>query len=433
MPVRIYIQDHILTTSQAKQLIIAVAENHVTGVGDLMRNADAERFKQFRTTKTLLDQYRATYIQDSVFIGPASIGAFEPVQLELVRKANLATFISSILDAHGVPFSRLNQYFLEVFVPLGRRLLKWQGILLLELKTQAYISALIKCVFPPDSLLDDLFPYDLDVQILKRHPDASGLSLSEQDFVARCKARRSYLDDESTPPDAFDQLSRRYQWAGFVHELISSVRKNLYGMIGNKAGARGQVRTNKSATCVRVGPLTTDNGSMILSDPTDSASLLIDTHKTRQTSNQELELGEAVASSVLGSRVRKAWTKSEEDALLAGLSCLRGPYWSRILALHDMGGSIDDALKDRNQVQLKDKARNLKLGYLKAGKELPECLQGVTGMLENRGGVRVKAALAAARVAEAENTASRFIGSLNHGNALLNQLAFGMTTNPRET
>jgi hypothetical protein len=50
-------------------------------------------------------------------------------------------------------------------------------------------------------------------------------------------------------------------------------------------------------------------------------------------------------------------------------------------------------LKDRNQVQLKDKARNLKLWYLKTGKEVPSALQGVTGELRKRGGARARAAL----------------------------------------
>jgi hypothetical protein len=50
-------------------------------------------------------------------------------------------------------------------------------------------------------------------------------------------------------------------------------------------------------------------------------------------------------------------------------------------------------LKDRNQVQLKDKARNLKLWYLKTGKDVPQALKGVTGELRKRGGARARAAL----------------------------------------
>lgn len=68
-------------------------------------------------------------------------------------------------------------------------------------------------------------------------------------------------------------------------------------------------------------------------------------------------------------------------------------FRSQILSLYGRGGSISEVLKDRNQIQLKDKARNLKLWYLKMGNEVPACLRGVTGELRKRGGARVRAAL----------------------------------------
>jgi protein TBF1 len=67
-----------------------------------------------------------------------------------------------------------------------------------------------------------------------------------------------------------------------------------------------------------------------------------------------------------------------------GLDRVKGPYWSQILALYGAGGSIGEVLKDRNQVQLKDKARNLKLFFLKSGIEVPVYLQKVTGELKTR-------------------------------------------------
>lgn len=90
---------------------------------------------------------------------------------------------------------------------------------------------------------------------------------------------------------------------------------------------------------------------------------------------------------------RQPWKQEEEDALMAGLAEVKGPHWSQILSLYGRGGSVSEVLKDRNQIQLKDKARNLKLYYLKMGKEVPECLRGVTGELRKRGGARVRAAL----------------------------------------
>jgi len=69
---------------------------------------------------------------------------------------------------------------------------------------------------------------------------------------------------------------------------------------------------------------------------------------------------------------------------MAGLDQVKGPHWSHILQLYGPGGSISEILKDRNQVQLKDKARNLKLFFLKSNIEVPYYLQTVTGDLKTR-------------------------------------------------
>ncbi|KAK3320754.1 telomere repeat binding factor-domain-containing protein [Cercophora scortea] len=81
---------------------------------------------------------------------------------------------------------------------------------------------------------------------------------------------------------------------------------------------------------------------------------------------------------------RRPWTPEEEKALMAGLDMVKGPHWSQILSLFGINGSISDILKDRTQVQLKDKARNLKLFFLKTNSEMPYYLQSVTGELKTR-------------------------------------------------
>ena len=81
---------------------------------------------------------------------------------------------------------------------------------------------------------------------------------------------------------------------------------------------------------------------------------------------------------------RRPWTIEEENSLMAGLDRVKGPHWSQILAMFGPGGTINEVLKDRNQVQLKDKARNLKLFFLKSGIEVPYYLQFVTGELKTR-------------------------------------------------
>ena len=81
---------------------------------------------------------------------------------------------------------------------------------------------------------------------------------------------------------------------------------------------------------------------------------------------------------------RRPWSTEEENALMAGLDVVKGPHWSQILAMFGPGGTRNETLKDRNQVQLKDKARNLKLFFLKSGIEVPYYLQFVTGELKTR-------------------------------------------------
>jgi hypothetical protein len=81
---------------------------------------------------------------------------------------------------------------------------------------------------------------------------------------------------------------------------------------------------------------------------------------------------------------RRVWSPTEESVLLSGLASVGGPHWTKILALHGIDGTESDVLKDRTQVQLKDKARNLKLAFMKTGQEIPEALKNVTGDLEKR-------------------------------------------------
>jgi glutaredoxin len=81
---------------------------------------------------------------------------------------------------------------------------------------------------------------------------------------------------------------------------------------------------------------------------------------------------------------RRPWSQEEENALMAGLDLVKGPHWSNILALYGPDGSVNTVLRERNQVQLKDKARNLKLFFLKSNIEVPHYLRAVTGELRTR-------------------------------------------------
>lgn len=109
---------------------------------------------------------------------------------------------------------------------------------------------------------------------------------------------------------------------------------------------------------------------------------------------------------------------------MAGLDQVRGPHWSQILALYGEKGSQSQILADRNQVQLKDKARNLKLFFLKSNIEVPYYLQSVTGELKTRapGQAARKEAEERSRLEQTEAQA-HFDGIMTLGRGLQEQQA----------
>ncbi|KAF2772704.1 hypothetical protein EJ03DRAFT_324252 [Teratosphaeria nubilosa] len=378
----------------ATQLLHTIAKASYGQIQDMMRGNETEDSQAYITLKNLFDQTRKVYSRETPFIDAIAIQMFQPAQQEVIRKANIATFVSSILGAHDVSFYHLNEFFMETFVPLGHRLLKWQGAMYLELKTQTYISALMNSDGSPEAMLDELFPNDMDAQILTRHPDAPSLSPSEQDFIDRSRARKSYLLAEPTTDEGFHELPKKYQWNDFVREFASCINKNVDGIMnvparaqpnfGGPGSKHNKIDAGREAPVMQTVMSNGQTGSM---DGTPMSGLPPINSVSANSSTADKK------PSSSASTVRQPWTKPEEDALLSGLEKVNGPHWSQILALYGRGGSISEVLKDRNQVQLKDKARNLKLWYLKMGKEVPVALRGVTGELRKRGGARARAAL----------------------------------------
>jgi hypothetical protein len=402
-------------------LIHTLSKASYQQIKELMSGSDAEESQAYATLKSLFDQTRKVYSRETPFIDAIAIQMFQPNQQEIIRKANIATFISSILGAFDVTFYHLNEYFMETFVPLSHRLLKWQGAIYLEMKTQTYISSLLNSQGSPEELLEELFPPDLDAQILTRHPDAPSLSPSEQDFIDRSRQRKSYLLAEPASAETARELQKKYSWQDFSREFAAFISKNVDGIMNvpTRAHAGGRQSANESSTSVTKAGSGSIAGS-ILSTLSKSITAAGNA-KSRSDSNADGKKpfsgtgagpngtpgasgpSTAPTSTTAGtsSTIRQPWTKPEEDALLSGLERVNGPHWSQILALYGRGGSVSEVLKDRNQVQLKDKARNLKLWYLKTGKEVPASLKGVTGELRKRGGARARAALEGAANAAA--------------------------------
>lgn len=119
---------------------------------------------------------------------------------------------------------------------------------------------------------------------------------------------------------------------------------------------------------------------------------------------------------------RRPWNPEEEKALMMGLDMVKGPHWSQILSLFGPNGSVSNILADRTQVQLKDKARNLKLFFLKTNSEMPYYLQCVTGELKTRapGQLAKQAAEERAKLSTEDEKAHingiMALGSMQNGN-----------------
>ncbi len=123
---------------------------------------------------------------------------------------------------------------------------------------------------------------------------------------------------------------------------------------------------------------TNGNGALPPNQSSPSAILYQQARQAAATKTQVHTRREGLHST------RRPWSPDEEQALMAGLDMVKGPHWSQILQLFGANGTISDILKDRSQVQLKDKARNLKLFFLKANTEMPYYLKCVTGELKTR-------------------------------------------------
>ena len=413
----------------------------------------------------------------------------------------------------------LHTNFLDTFVPFGSRMLKWHAAVFLELKTQAYISAVFNGGMSRESTIQDLFPPDMDSRLLARRPDAKQLLPSEQEFITRMNTRRYYLLAENSSPQALALLARKYDWTDFLKELSSNISKNLDSsnsyvprpaqasysdtttykelQMPSDYSTRRPLRTemlppthtpSRNASIetqepIRTTALTTHaaltgspnstiNGTVQANPspaPSDGLSLpslirsnsnpspassdsrplppLIRSNSIPSPSTETSSPVLSESTNTLYARARQSsgsnstikniantasvtkptttphpsprrpWTSEEESALLAGLDRVGGPHWSAILALYGAGGSVSEVLKDRNQVQLKDKARNLKLWFLKSGREVPPSLKGVTGELKTKEGRATTAGGGASDYSAAQERKQSTSSSLSEGSS----------------
>jgi hypothetical protein len=88
----------------------------------------------------LFDATKKQLYSPDAFLDPDVLGFKEMQERKVIRKANLATFISSVFGSVDVGFFHLNEGFLTTMAPDGGRLLKDMARLFLDLKTQVNLT-----------------------------------------------------------------------------------------------------------------------------------------------------------------------------------------------------------------------------------------------------------------------------------------------------
>ncbi|KAI9928320.1 TTAGGG repeat binding factor [Aspergillus wentii] len=468
------IQSLPILDNLSTQILSLLAKSTYQDITSFVSEPDSENGQAYATMRSLFDHTKKVYSTKKSFLSATELDLTESSQVDVIRKANLASFVSSIFGTQEIGFSELNENFLDVFVPEGGRLLKVQGALFLELKTQAFIASMNNTERTRTELLYDLFPDDLEQNLLDRRPGTRQLAPSEADFVKRAGSRRDILLTDINNEEAMKALPDKYHWEDFLRDLSSYITKNFDAISHPQAkkttkgrqpsSSNGDSQDPPSAPLqgqFSVAPQPQDvpvdrnmHGDLV-ARAARAAQIALQGHGLRRSQQHPTPPGfqqqpgqltfqqsplqanfqqynpagavpmpprpnttaanhgympgiphysQSQPTQVLYERARMAasaksspssrksglpsqrrpWTTEEENALMAGLDRVKGPHWSQILAMFGPGGTISEALKDRNQVQLKDKARNLKLFFLKSGIEVPYYLKFVTGELKTR-------------------------------------------------
>ncbi|KAI9893792.1 MAG: TTAGGG repeat binding factor [Vezdaea aestivalis] len=430
--------------SLAEMLLSLLGKGNVQDALDAVQEASSNRHQAYNTLKQSFAPLKRNLSGAKPFISSAELEVCDSKQKNIIRKANLATFIASISGSQEVGFYHMNESFLDIFLHEDMALSEPLAKLFVDLKTHAYFSAMANEAQCPskEQILEDLFPRDLELQLLSRHSTGDGLSGVERELVSSTIARRAVLNQAPTISHASSVLEN-CSWESFL--------KGVHGFVKQEIAALGQCyfpaepkmdssdlstyRALLAATNGTNGDLQQSSGLSIEEAAARAAEVAMASYLeadaeeggAKQSINQDLgpafesgQLSQGISSATAGIDVpfpsqsaptqvlyerarlaasakaspnnrraglpsqRRPWTPEEENSLMAGLDRVKGPHWSQILAMFGKNGSINETLRDRNQVQLKDKARNLKLFFLKSEIEVPYYLQFVTGELKTR-------------------------------------------------
>jgi len=335
----------------------------------------------------------------------------------LLAKHNLAVATLYLLQGSKLP--DLHEEFLNIYVLPNERLEVWHADLFFAIKITVVIGSwpvselLFSCGFPDPASrvlkrrdqLDDALPDDMTdgerllytrCAYVRAQYNAGALSVEEVD---KLRGGRTWCQSvQRALPHIIHLVIRVQQDSTLVQTDPSNLRGRFARPDSHVVPQKGRIALSPDDLPGTTAILAEAIGQAVRTmaeNRSETPSIEpVDLHTIYDGSSapderqaavlQPMPTTEVAVLTSAATQTRRPWTSDEEEALLAGLATVAGPHWSQILALYGATGSISSVLRDRSQVQLKDKARNLKLSYLKAGKEVPTELRGVTGSLGKR-------------------------------------------------
>lgn len=242
-----------LLDSLAVQILDVLSFSHYQETLATVMQPESERgiayrllLDAFEDVKRLYGKWKTNSSRDKAEPKPDEVRPFlshnipgvEPSRQNIttLQRANLATFVAAIFGTIEIGFWELDQWFLKIFVPDYGRLLKQQANIYLDLKTQAYISA-VESSGDPDlrsAALEHLFPDDLEAKMKDSLCERLILAPSEQDFVAKCHRRKENIKAEND-----QDLSAKYHWVPFLREVSDYISRNHYTLLPQRKAASG--------------------------------------------------------------------------------------------------------------------------------------------------------------------------------------------------
>ncbi|KAI5951918.1 TBF1 [Candida jiufengensis] len=434
LPPRIQLLINTLPTldNLSTQLLRIVASSSYKRIIDLASNTETAEGATYRDLTSLFEFTKRLYSEEDPFLtvehlapGMWHVGEITPQVFKnkeqsiesTLRKVNLATFLAATLGTMEVGFFYLNESFLDIFCPSNDldvknhlsdtsylensssalttsiqtgagsfiggkigKLLKPQALLYLDLKTQAYISAIEAGERSREEILEDILPDDMD-QLLMIKRQVNLLLPTENDFIERCKIRKNLLlnyNEENTNLP----LNENFKWFNFLKDLFDYVSKNMGYLIWGKSGKPTRDRNSSPSTSVIPKEMYEEINARMKYNQNQNNTTSEDSEDHSKLLPSEIR-EQAIPVNGHKPSQRRPWTRDEEKAFRHALE-LKGPHWAAILELFGKDGKINQSLKNRSQIQLKDKARNWKVFYLKNGMEVPHYLKTVTGGLDDR-------------------------------------------------